>query len=106
MPSNTAYLKGSDYQTVWQLAHGWVGKDSHTSDPNNLPQEVKEAIHRVLVAIRNKLISVRTTSHVILDSDSIWSILFDYSHHKKFTACLKDNRFDKPKFLCLIFSGY
>lgn len=80
------YLDGNDYQTVWQLAHGWAGKDGHDSDPNNLPPEVNEGIHRVMIAIRNKLISVRTTSHVILEDDSFWDIPFNFSYLLKFKA--------------------
>ncbi|MBI3479879.1 MAG: hypothetical protein HY016_05925 [Nitrosomonadales bacterium] len=72
------YLNSRDYQTVWQLAHGWAGKDSVTSDPGNLSAEVIEAIHRILIAIRNKLISVRTPFRVIfLEEKDFVDTLFE-----------------------------
>lgn len=96
MPSDSAYLNNeSEYQTIWQLAHGWAGIDHHTSDPNNLSPEVRKGIHRVMIAIRNKLISVRTPDYVILDSHPFLDVIFYFSHLMKFTACLKKNRFDK-----------
>lgn len=90
------YLRNPDYQTVWQLAHGWVGADGSSSDPNNLPPEVIEAIHRIMVAIRNKLISVRTTSRLIFGEEKDFiDFLVELPHYLKFKACLKNNRFDK-----------
>lgn len=90
------YLHGRDFQTVWQLAHCWAGVDSNSSDPNNLSQEVIEATHRILVAIRNKLISVRTTSRLIFDEEKDFlDFLIELPQHLKFKACLKNNRFDK-----------
>ena len=84
-----------EYQTVWQLGHNWVGVDSTTSDPNNLPVEVRESIHRILIAIRNDLISVRNTSMVILGADDFVSAFLNFPHLIKFGACLKKNKFDK-----------
>ena len=89
------YLHGSDYQTVWQLAHEWAGKDSSTSDSDNLPPEIKENIHRILVAIRNKLITVRTQSRVILADQGTFEFLLEIAHYRKFDACLQGKRFDK-----------
>jgi len=84
-----------EYLTVWKLGHTWVGHDDSTSAPNNLAPEVIDSIHRIMIAIKNRLITVRTPSHVILDDDSFFGITFDLLHYLKFDACLKKNRFDQ-----------
>jgi hypothetical protein len=90
------YLDESpDFKTVWQLAHNWAGKESHASDPSNLSQEIKIAIHRVMIAIRNKLISVRAPSGVIFADEGFFATMFEISHYLKFGACLRKNHFDK-----------
>lgn len=89
------YLNSSDYQTIWRLAHDWAGKDSHASDPNNISPEIMEAVYRVLVAIRNKLITVRTSFRVLFEDEGFLDFMFEARHYKKFGACLKNNRFDK-----------
>jgi hypothetical protein len=89
------YLLGSDYKTVWQLAHNWTGQDSQSDFPPTPSPEVKESIHRIFIAIRNKLISVRTKSRVIMGGDDFLDVLFDIKHDLKFHACLKKDQFDK-----------
>lgn len=89
------YLNSPDYKTIWQLAHLWSGKDSLASDANNLPPEVKEAIYRILVAIRNNLITARTKNRIILKDEDTLDYIIELPHYLKFKACLKNNRFDK-----------
>lgn len=89
------YLDTDDYRTVWQLAYDWAGQDSQDNASNDPSPEVKEAIHRILVAILNKLISVRTSSIVIFEDDSFLGFVFDIRHYLKIRACQRKNRFDK-----------
>jgi hypothetical protein len=90
------YLDESpDFKTVWQLAHNWAGKESHASDSSNLSQEIKVAIHRVMIAIRNKLISVRTPSGIIFVDEGFLGTMLDIPHYRKFGACLRKNHFEK-----------
>jgi hypothetical protein len=90
-----SYLDTGDHLTVWKLAHDWAGIDSAASNPDSLPPEIKAGIFRVLVAIRNKLLSVRTPSRAILVEDGFLDMLADFPHDLKFNACLKKDRFDK-----------
>lgn len=90
------YLNGNDYQTVWGLAHAWAEKDGKESDPANLPLEVRENIFRILVAIRNKIITARTKRRLILvDDDSFMDFLYELPHYRRINRCLKDDLFDK-----------
>ena len=54
------YLDTKDFQTIWRLAHNWVGADPETSDPARLSIELKEVILRLMHASLNQVISVRT----------------------------------------------
>lgn len=95
MPAVQTYLNTGDHLTVWQLAHDWAGESSNESDPNDLPPEIKAGIYRLLVAIRNRLISVRNHEGIIILGGSFWSSLFYFSHLLKVNACLTNNRFEK-----------
>jgi hypothetical protein len=44
------YLDSKDYQTVWQLAHNWTGADPDKNSTDEIPTELKEAIHRLMHA--------------------------------------------------------
>lgn len=89
------FLDDDDYRTVWQLAHDWTGQDSRNNASIDPAPETKQVIHRILIAIRSKLISVRTISSIIFEDDSFWFFVFDIPHYLKFKACLRKNRFDK-----------
>lgn len=89
------YLDGSDYRTVWQLAHDWAGKDSESSNPESLSPEIKESIHRIIIAIKNKLISARSNTRVILGDDDFVSTVLDFHYLVKLNACAQKDRFDK-----------
>jgi len=47
------YLDSKDFQTIWKLAHNWTGYDPDVTDPQALPQEVQEVIHRMMASIVN-----------------------------------------------------
>lgn len=89
------YLDGPDYRTIWQLAHLWADIEEAPDAPLN--PAVKLQIHRILVAIRNNLIKVRNKRlGVIFESESTFDFIFFYiSHHLRFNACLRKDKFDK-----------
>lgn len=90
------FLDSKDFQTVWQLAHHWVNADPNETDCDELPPELKDAIHRLMFAISNKDITARTKRWIILLDDSIFMIALDSFHRVKFYHCLKRNIFNKP----------
>lgn len=48
-----------------------------------------------MIAIKNKLITVRTSSRVILAEDNFLDFLVELPHLLKVNACVKKNQFDK-----------
>ncbi len=89
------YLDSKDYQTVWQLAHNWVGTDPIKSDPHLLSNESKHAIHRLMSAAINRAIPSRTRRLQLFMDDSLLTLIFDFRHFRKFGKCLRNDEFDK-----------
>ena len=55
-----------EFQTVWQLAHNWIEVDPDKTDTNAVSSELKNTIHRLLLAITSKNITARTRRWAIL----------------------------------------
>ena len=89
------YLDSKDYQTVWQLAHNWVGADPEKSDSHPLPDELKHSIHRLMSAAINQAIPSRTRRWVLFKDDSFTSFIFEFRHYINFKKCLRNDEFDK-----------
>lgn len=89
------YLDSNDFQTVWRLAHNWVGANPDKSDPNALSAELKEAIHRLMSAAISRAISIRTRRMIFFEDDSFFSLFFDFRHLKNFRKCLRGGEFNK-----------
>jgi len=90
-----------EYLTVWKLAHHWAGADSHQTDTSTISIDVKNIIHRLLQAIKEKRISAQTRRWFILLDDSISTSPLDFYHRVKLYQCLKRNKFNKPYLDCL-----
>lgn len=43
------HLEGTEFLSIWKAAHLWVGQDPDASDPQALPQPVKDYIHLLIV---------------------------------------------------------
>ncbi len=84
-----------DYQTVWQLAHHWAGLEQTDTDIEEMPPKLREHIIRLVIAIRNRVITARTRSGVVFASNSILTIFEDTPHYFKTRICLTWGVFKK-----------
>ncbi|MBP6057816.1 MAG: hypothetical protein KA524_05240 [Nitrosomonas sp.] len=84
-----------DYQTVWQLAHNWTDADPNETDTNAISPKLREHIIRLMLAIRNRKISVRTRKRSIFIDDSVISLIVDTSHYLKTLNCLLKDAINK-----------
>jgi adenylate kinase family enzyme len=89
------YLDSHDYQTVWKLAHKWCGVNCNEFNEDELPEEVRLYIHRILAAINSKKITVRNKSMQIFHEETWVDFIFDLKHHIKINRCLKKDIFVK-----------
>lgn len=83
------------FQTVWQLAHSWIDADPIETDTNAMSQELKDAIHQLMFAIRKNEISVRTRERLIFIDNSVISLAAEALHYKKIDSCLKQDQFNQ-----------
>ena len=84
-----------DYKTVWQLAHLWADLDSESTDTKAIPPALREHIIRLVIAIRNRVITARTRDGVIFADNSIINFFDDIPHYIKTRICLLWGIFDK-----------
>jgi len=85
-----------DYKTVWQLAHQWADLDSEEADTNAISPLVREHIIRLVIAIRNRVMTARTRSGVVFADNSIITFFEDIPHYIKTRICLTWSVFKKP----------
>ncbi|MCC8997771.1 MAG: hypothetical protein LM517_12215 [Nitrosomonas sp.] len=85
-----------DYKTVWQLAHNWAGLDPEKTDAKAIPPVLREYIIRLVLAIRNRVVTARTRDGVIFENNSFIFFFVDVYHYFKTMACLAWDNFDKP----------
>lgn len=84
-----------DFETVWQLAHNWIGAEPNKTDTNNISSELRIAIHRLMHAMYCREITTRWKGYRIFLDNSFFSIIFDFYHDLKFIQCLRKSKFDK-----------
>jgi hypothetical protein len=84
-----------DFETVWQLAHNWIGAEPDKTDTNKISPELRIAIHRLMHAMACREISARWKGYRIFLNDSFFSGIFDFLHYLKFFQCLRNNKFSK-----------
>lgn len=44
------HLEGKEFLSVWKMSHLWAGYDPESTDPNALPEDVRDNIHLLIVA--------------------------------------------------------
>lgn len=89
------YLDSKDYQTIWQLAHNWVGAEPEKTDLNSMDEDLKHSIHRLMSAAVSRAIPSRTRRLLLFMDDSFFTLVFDFRHFRRFSKCLRHDVFDK-----------
>lgn len=84
-----------DYKTIWQLAHHWANLDPEKTDISKISPAFREHTTRLIIAIRNRVISARTRRDVIFNDDSFISAIRDIPHYLKTMIFLTKGTFDK-----------
>lgn len=42
------FLEGKDYLSIWEVAHRWGGLDPDATDQENLPNDIRYYIHKMI----------------------------------------------------------
>ncbi|TNC96555.1 MAG: hypothetical protein FD121_1091 [Gallionellaceae bacterium] len=92
------FLEGKDYLSIWEVSHRWAGLDPDSTDPDNLPEEVRYFIHKMVEGYLGEELKLRKKDGYRVIRDPlhilIWSINFDLHY---MWSCLTKNNFNKRK---------
>lgn len=89
------YIESEDYETIWSLAHKWIGFDPDTTYPENLPPEVLLYIQRIAAAVFREQLPARNKKRAIFIDDSTLSFIIDLPHFRKLKAFIFNGVLDK-----------
>ena len=90
------YLENNpDYKTIWHLAHNWVNADPNKTNTSAISPKLREYIIRLVIAVRNRVITARTRQGAIFEDNSFFTVLEDTPHYFKTLRCLTGGVFNK-----------
>lgn len=90
------YLEGKEFKSIWNAAHLWAGYDPESTDPNALPDEVRDHIHWFIVGhFRGELPLRRKWLYIDCRDESFFNGLLSITTWLKLRRGLSRNAFDK-----------
>lgn len=90
------YLEGKEFKSIWNAAHLWAGYDPELTDPNALPDEVRDHIHWFIVGhFRGELPLRRKWLYIDCRDESFFNSLLSITTWLKLRRGLSKNTFDK-----------
>lgn len=90
------HLEGKEFLSIWKAAHLWVGQDPDSTDPQALPDDVRDYIHLLIVGYMRGDLGLRG-KRVYFDNsdDSLLNFVFTLPLLLKLRSCLIKKFFDK-----------
>ena len=92
------FLEGKDYLSIWEIAHRWAGFDPEATDQENLPEQVRYLIHKLIEGyLSNDLKLRRPNGYRVPREDQYFLIWNINTWLNQLWKCLNENVFDKKK---------
>lgn len=93
------FLEGKDYLSIWEVAHRWAGFDPESSDPTNLPEDVRYYIHKMIEGYLSEELKLRSSNgyRVPRDPNQIFIFFLLNPFFNYMWSCLNEDNFDKAK---------
>ncbi len=93
------FLEGKDYLSIWEVAHRWADFDPDATDPQDLPEQVRYFIHKLIEGYLGGEIILRRSSGYRLPRDPARIFLFWNINiwQKELWKCLTEEVFNKAK---------
>lgn len=92
------FLEGKDYLSIWEIGHRWAGFDPDATDPNDLPEQVRYLIHKLIEGYLSDDLKLRRASGYRIPRENqlffIWNLNFWLN---QLWRCLTKNVFDKNR---------
>lgn len=92
------FLEEKDYLNIWEIGHRWAEFDPNSTDSENLPQEIRYFIHKLIEGYFSGDLKLRRqsgygvprdTPHILFWNINIW--------FKQMWKCLNNDKFDKTQ---------
>lgn len=88
------YFETTDFMTVWKLGLHWTGRDGQDHKADNLPDDLKVALYRVLHGVIREELSVRNHKGLLFDDKSTIGQLLEVKHTLRIGRCIRKGIFD------------
>lgn len=90
------HLEGTEFMSIWKLAHEWANVDVTSTSAQELPQSVKDNIHLIIVGhFRGDLPLRKGRLYIDQSDESILAFIINALFVIKLNKCLSKNYFDQ-----------
>lgn len=92
------FLEGKDYLNIWEVSHRWAGFDPESTDPNNLPEDVRYYIHKIIEGYLSEELKLRKDNGLRVLRDPLLLFIWSMNTHLNYMwSCLTNDDFNKSK---------
>lgn len=92
------FLLEKDYLSIWEVAHRWAGFDPNATDPDNLPEQVRYLIHKLIEGYLSEDLKLRRSNGKRVPREPLFFLLFDLNIWlHQLWDCLTKDKFDRKK---------
>jgi hypothetical protein len=96
------FLEGKDYLSIWEVAHRWAGLDPDSTNPEDLPEDVRYYIHKMIEGYLGEELKLRSSDGYRVARDPLHILIWGVNAQLNFMwSCLNKGNFNKPKLLKL-----
>jgi hypothetical protein len=90
------FLEGKDYLNIWEVAHRWAGLDPESTSANDLPEEVRYFIHKMIEGYLGDELKLRRANGYRAVRDEIYILFWEVNPFINFLwSCLTKGNFNK-----------
>lgn len=92
------FLEGKDYLSIWEVAHRWAEFDPDSTDPNNLPEEIRYFIHKMIEGYLGEELKLRKSNGYRAVRDPLTFLIWNLNPYLNYLwSCLNEDDFNKRK---------
>lgn len=89
-------LHPNDFRSIWEVSHLWAGHDPSKTDPENLPDEVIDRLHKLIWGNLGGRLPLRKSAWWRVPNEDIYLFLFNLNRVRvRLRKMIAENRFDK-----------
>lgn len=92
------FLEGKDYLSIWEVAHRWAGVDPDSTSQDNLPEDIRYYIHKMIEGYLGDELKLRKSNGLRVLRDPNYFLIWSINPSLNYMwSCLTENKFNKNK---------